>query len=61
MTSWSVRQGKKVPHHVYRDRRPRPDGDKPVAFFADPELARFAVEAVNEKLDRQASDMSSFS
>jgi hypothetical protein len=37
------------------DRRPWPQGDEPVAFFTDPELARFTVEATNEKLDRQES------
>lgn len=50
-----LRTGGKVPHHVYLqtgplpDRRPWPEGDKPVAFYIDPELAVFAVEAANER------------
>jgi hypothetical protein len=48
-----LRTGQRVPHHVYLqtgplpDRRPWPLGDKPVAFYSDPELAAFCVEATN--------------
>lgn len=51
------RQGRRVPHHVYVQRgdepddRAWPDGDQPIGFFVDPELARLAVEAVNHVLD----------
>jgi len=50
------RQGRKVPHHVYRqlgdepDTRPWPAGDPPVATFLDPADAALAVEAVNTRV-----------
>lgn len=50
-SQWRV--GGKVPHHVYEqrgaepDRRPWPDGDRPVGMFLDPGDARRAVGAVN--------------
>lgn len=49
------RQGGKVPMHVYEqrgdepDKRPWPDGDRPVATFFDPEDAQIAVDAVNAR------------
>ena len=47
-----LRQGSRVPHHVYRqsgpepDRRAFPDGDAPLGMFVNPRDAEWAVLAV---------------
>lgn len=47
------RQGRKVPHHIYRqrgdepDNRAWPEGDEPIGVFFSPEDAELAVGAVN--------------
>lgn len=56
------RQGRRVPHHLYRQKStsaapstlPWPDGDEPIAMFIHPDDAKRAVDAVARVAELEA-------
>lgn len=47
-----LRQGRRVPRHLYEQQGPEPaDSDPPVGMVDTPELAATIVQAVNERGD----------